>query len=182
MKRIFLMALTCLGMQALFAQETPSAVSKGKWMVETNLSPLTGLSTSGFSFYSNNGARVWSVGGEAGYFVQDRLAIKAGLGFSGQKYTFDIDGQNIELNATHSFIYKGGLKYYIINQLPVQVDLGGINSGGENAFIFGGQLGYALFVKENIAIEPAVRYDHGLNDNADGINAFSARIGFSLHF
>ncbi|MGJ1194501.1 hypothetical protein [Sphingobacterium siyangense] len=86
------------------------------------------------------------------------------------------------MNSTHSFIYKAGLKYYIINQFPVQVDLGGINSGGENAFIFGGQLGYALFLKENIAIEPAVHYDHGFNDNADGINAFSARIGFSLHF
>jgi hypothetical protein len=182
MKRIFFIALTFFSMQTISAQETPTAISKGKWMVETNLSPLTGLSTSGFSFYSNNGARLWSVGGEAGYFFQDKLAIKAGLGFSGQKYAFNFDGQKIELNSTHSFIYKAGLKYYIINQLPVQVDLGGINSGGENAFIFGGQLGYALFVKENIAIEPAVRYDHGLNDNADGINAFSARIGFSLHF
>ncbi|MGJ1335850.1 hypothetical protein ACR784_21680 [Sphingobacterium multivorum] len=149
---------------------------------KTNLSPLTGLSTSGFSFYSNNGAQLWSVGGEAGYFFQDKLAVKAGLGFTGQRYVFDFDGQKIELNSTHSFIYKAGLKYYIINQFPVQVDLGGINSGGENAFIFGGQLGYALFLKENIAIEPAVHYDHGFNDNADGINAFSARIGFSLHF
>ncbi|MBB1645654.1 outer membrane beta-barrel protein [Sphingobacterium sp. UME9] len=174
--------LTLLGLQTVSAQETPTAISKGKWMVETNLSPLTGLSTSGFSFYSNNGAQLWSVGGEAGYFFQDKLAVKAGLGFTGQRYVFDFDGQKIELNSTHSFIYKAGLKYYIINQFPVQVDLGGINSGGENAFIFGGQLGYALFLKENIAIEPAVRYDHGLNDNADGINAFSARIGFSLHF
>ena len=100
-------------------------------MVETNLSPLTGLSTSGFSFYSNNGAQLWSVGGEAGYFFQDKLAVKAGLGFTGQRYVFDFDGQKIELNSTHSFIYKAGLKYYIINQFPVQVDLGGINSGGE---------------------------------------------------
>jgi hypothetical protein len=74
------------------------------------------------------------------------------------------------------------MKYYIINQLPIQVDLREINSGGENAFIFSEQWGYALFVKENIAIEPTVRYDHGLNHNADGIHAFSAWIGFSLHF
>jgi len=45
--------LTLLGLQTVSAQETPTAISKGKWMVETNLSPLTGLSTSGFSFYSN---------------------------------------------------------------------------------------------------------------------------------
>lgn len=123
--------LTLLGLQTVSAQETPTAISKGKWMVETNLSPLTGLSTSGFSFYSNNGAQLWSVGGEAGYFFQDKLAVKAGLGFTGQRYVFDFDGQKIELNSTHSFIYKAGLKYYIINQFPVQVDLGGINSGGE---------------------------------------------------
>ncbi|OOG15782.1 hypothetical protein BWD42_24200 [Sphingobacterium sp. CZ-UAM] len=50
------------------------------------------------------------------------------------------------------------------------ISIGGVkSSGSKNAYIFGGQLGYAFIVKDNIAIEPAVRYDRGLNDNPDGV-------------
>ncbi|WP_343563165.1 hypothetical protein [Sphingobacterium sp.] len=183
MKRIILTVLTCLGLQSLYAQETPAAISKGKWMIETNLSPIGGVSTSGFSFMSNNGSKSLSAGGEAGYFIQNNLAVKAGLGLLSYKSKITIDGQEIELASQTSFTYKLGMKYYIISALPIQVDIGGVkSSGSKNAFIFGGQLGYAFFVKDNIAIEPAVRYDRGLNDNADGVKTFSARVGFSLHF
>ena len=41
---------------------------------------------------------------------------------------------------------------------------------------------HSYFVKDNIAIEPAVRHDRGLNDNADGVKTFSVRVAFSLHF
>jgi len=183
MKRILLTVLTYLGLNSLYAQETPAALSKGKWMIETNLSPIGGLSTSGFSFMSNNGTKSLSAGGEAGYFIQDNLAIKAGLGIMSYKSKISIGDEQIELGKQTSFTYKLGMKYYIISALPIQVDIGGVKSSGlENAFIFGGQLGYAFFIKDNIAIEPALRYDRGLNDSAEGVKTFSARVGFSLHF
>ncbi|UIR57357.1 porin family protein [Sphingobacterium sp. SRCM116780] len=170
-------------MHFAFAQETHPAIQKGKWMVETNLSPISGLSTSGFSLLTNDGNTSWSIGGETGYFFQDKLAVKVGLGYISQKIgDISLGDYTVEGSTQNMFTYKAGLKYYISNVLPVQVDLGGLSQDGENALLLGGQVGYAIFVKDNIAIEPAVRYDHGLNDNATGVKAFSARVGFSLHF
>lgn len=155
------------------AQETHPALQKGKWLVETNLSPFGLNRTTGFSFASNDGSNEWSIGGETGYFAADKLAIKLGLGVNGAGG----DGETVTL-----LNYKIGAKYYVANVLPIQVDFGGLNSEGENFTLLGMQLGYAWFVKDNIAIEPAVRYDHGLNDNASNAKTVSARIGFSLHF
>ena len=72
-------------------------------------------------------------------------------------------------------INKVVIKISYINQLPEQVDLDCINSISEIAIIFWWTMEYALFVKENMATEPVVRYDHRLNDNADSINALVYR-------
>ena len=174
MKKLLFVAAFAFAAQFAQAQETLPALQKGKWLVETNLSPFSLTKTTGLSYMSNDGNSEWAVGGEAGYFAADKLAIKLGLGIYGQKY----EG----LDSETALSYKIGAKYYISNILPIQVDFGGINSDGDNATILGAQIGYAWFVRDNISIEPGVRYDHGLNDIASDIKTFSARIGFSLHF
>lgn len=173
MKKILFALAFCGTTLAVNAQDTHPSLQKGKWLVETNLSPFSLNRTTGFSFASNDGNNEWSVGGEAGFFAADKLAIKLGLG---------VNGVGGDVESATVLNYKIGAKYYVANVLPIQVDFGGLNSEGDNATLLGLQLGYAWFVKDNIAIEPSVRYDHGLNDNSSNVKTVSARIGFSLHF
>jgi hypothetical protein len=142
--------------------------SMGKWLIEANTGSWATGNTS-FSLLSVDGNTAWSIGAEAGYFVMDDLAIKAGLGYSdsGSGYT--------------PFSYKIGAKYYIASQFPVGIDFTGTSGSGNNANWVGFQGGYAWFVSDDVSIEPAIRYNATLDKNkAD--NAFQGLIGFALHF
>ncbi|WP_224489946.1 hypothetical protein [Robertkochia flava] len=120
-----------------------------------------------------DGTTIWNIGAEGGYFVADDLAVKLGLGY----------GDNS--NSPGFFSYKGGAKYYIKGVVPVQVDLNGISSkifDNYNPLFLGIQGGYAWFVADNIAVEPGLRYDFGLNDDAEASEGVAFNIGFSLYF
>ncbi|MFH4965630.1 hypothetical protein V8G69_11560 [Gaetbulibacter sp. M235] len=101
----------------------------------------------------------------------DDLAIKAGLGYS-------------DLDYTTVFSYKVGAKYYVISKIPVQVDLNGasIKDSSENPLWLGLQGGYAIFLGNNVSIEPGLRYSLSLNQDFYDKGIFEARIGFALHF
>lgn len=180
MKKLIFPVLTALLITTSSqAQDTPTALQKGKWMVETNLNPFSSIGTTGLLYNKTKNTEAWGIGGEAGYFVIDQLAIKAGIGYNKSK--MDLIGLSID---NKSFNYTVGAKYYIINAIPVQVDFGGIkvNDAKQN-LIFGGQVGYAWFINDNITIEPQIRYNLSNGDNGyQNDNVFSARIGFSLHF
>src|SRR5690606_18872484 len=157
-----------------FANAQSTALSEGSWLVEanTNFGAAHGANTS-FSLTSVDDTTAWSVGGEVGYFVMDNLAIKAGLGFS--------DNGNDAFNT--AFTYKLGAKYYIINQIPVQLDYSGASykDADETPSYFGIQGGYAWFVADNVSIEPGIRYNMSLNsDFYEDVLQFN--IGFALHF
>ncbi|MDO1500824.1 hypothetical protein Q2T40_11850 [Winogradskyella maritima] len=179
MKKLVLAAFAVFALTFVNAQEDGSALSKGSWVVEANTgfgggsSGLAHSANTGFGLYSVDDLTVWSVGGEAGYFVADDLAIKVGLGYN------DFDGAN-------SFTYKLGAKYYIGSEFPVQVDLTGASGddifGDEKPLWLGLQGGYAWFVADNISIEPGLRYNISLNEDFTDEGVFEARIGFALHF
>lgn len=83
-KTILIIHLIFLSILISNAQENtnPFPISKGNWLIESN----TGFgnihpSNTGISFRLTNGQALWNVGGEAGYFVANRLALKLGLGF-----------------------------------------------------------------------------------------------------
>ncbi|OYX25041.1 MAG: hypothetical protein B7Z06_07975 [Flavobacteriales bacterium 32-35-8] len=166
MKKLLLSAaIAVLGLSQVNAQETESEggqTSKGKWLIEAN---------TGFGLTSIDGQTIWSIGAEGGYFVIDNLAIKAGLGYT------DYDG-----NST--FSYKLGAKYYISSMIPIQVDVTGASLDGlnENPLWLGLQGGYAIFLGQNVSIEPGLRYSHSLNENIVDEGIFEVRIGFALHF
>lgn len=172
MKKVFL-----IGALALFAgvnaQVQNDALVKGKWLVEanTNFGVLSPANTS-IGFYTQDGNSLFKVGGEAGYFVMNNLAIKAGLGIT----TASVKGGD----SSTMFNYKVGAKYYIASMFPVQVDLSGVSSEGLNVNAVGFQGGYAWFVAPNISIEPGLRYDLGTEKGSEGI--FSGNVGFALHF
>lgn len=145
-----------------------NVLQKGSWVIEANTGSWTTGSTA-FSLMSSDGFTMWSVGADAGYFVADNLAIRAGLGYT----DFD-EGDGI-------FVYKIGGKYYIDGQFPVGADFTGTSSSGDNANWVGLQIGYAWFVADNISIEPTLRYNLTLDD-MKAESAFQGLIGFALHF
>lgn len=178
MKKLFLAAFAVFAFASVNAQdEESSALSEGSWVVEANTgfgaSQWGHTANTGIGLYSIDGITVWSIGGEAGYFVMDDLAIKLGLGYN------DFDGAS-------SFSYKLGAKYYIDSQFPVQVDLTGASGddvfGDESPLWLGIQGGYAWFVADNISIEPGLRYNLSMNEDFTDEGIVEFRVGFALHF
>jgi hypothetical protein len=153
--------------------------TSGKWLIEANTGFGGGTAAhsanTGFGFTSSDGDTAWSIGGEAGYFVMDDLAIKGGLGYSSW------DTSSGDSNA---FSYKLGAKYYISSMIPVQLDLTGASwkDAPENPLWLGIQAGYAIFLGDNVSIEPGLRYNHSLNDDFTDDGVFEVRVGFALHF
>ena len=175
-KVLFFAVLTVFAMTTSFAQDEDGGgdpTSQGAWVIEIN----TGFgeassSNTGFFLWSRDGNTAWGIGGEAGYFVLDDLALKAGLGYSDG--SGDDDG---------FFNWKFGGKYYIVSQFPVGVDVNGSSGDDWSPLWVGFQGGYAWFLSDDVSIEPGIRYGLGLNEDAgDGdFNIFSGFIGFNFY-
>lgn len=154
-------------------------LTKGNIFLETNTGfggPIStaGMGSTGLAFFIRDGAVSYSIGGEVGYMVIDRLAIKLGLGYS---------GGNDDSGALGIFNYKVGAKYYIIDQIPTEISLSGssIQDLDESPMFLGLQTGYALFLADNrVSLEPGIRYNISLN--SDVFKDFiQFRVGFVVH-
>lgn len=156
-----------------------SQTTMGKWLIEGNTGFGGGTNAhtanTGFGFTSFDGNTTWSIGGEAGYFVIDNLALKAGLGYSSWDDSF---------GDSSAFSYKLGAKYYINNMIPIQLDFTGASwkDANENPLWLGAQAGYAVFLSDTVSIEPGLRYNHSLNEDYTDEGVFEIRVGFALHF
>ncbi|HPF10106.1 MAG TPA: hypothetical protein PKW08_11625 [Flavobacteriaceae bacterium] len=178
MKKLLLfLAISVMMATTSFAQDenSGSATSQGAWVVEIN----TGFGESsgsytGFSLYSRDGNTSWGVGGEAGYFILDDLALKAGLGY-GDPGIDGVDG---------TFNWKFGAKYYVAGQFPIAADVNGSSGNSYSPMWVGVQAAYAWFIANNVSLEPGLRYGFGMNDDAGSgdFNIFSAFIGFNVYF
>ncbi|MEO2060715.1 MAG: hypothetical protein ABGW76_11625 [Mesonia sp.] len=174
-KIVLIAAIAVCGMFSANAQEESGQTSKGKWLVEANTNfGAAHAANTGISFYSVNGNTSYSVGFEGGYFVMDNLAIKAGLGYQ---------GSDSDAPGSSSFSYKVGGKYYILGNIPVQLDYSGasIKDYDENPSYLGFQAGYALFLGEKVSVEPGLRYNMSMNDDFYE-SVFQINVGFALHF
>ena len=181
MKKVILSGLAFLTFGFAIAQTKNGAknedqTAQGKWLIEANTAFGTPMgSYTGFSYSDTDGDTEYNFGAEAGYFVIKDLAVKVGLGYGGMKN---------DLIDTTIFSYKIGAKYYIISQIPVQIDYSGatIKDFDENPSYLGIQAGYAWFLGSNVSVEPGVRYNITLNDNYTDKSTFQVNIGFALHF
>lgn len=150
--------------------------SKGKWLIEANTGNAMIGSTS-FSYASVDGESIYNLGLDGGYFIMDDLALKAGLGYGGDSES-----------STSSFSYRIGAKYYVISKIPVTLDLTGAsgdaveNFAGETPMWLGIGAGYAIFLGNNVSIEPGLRYNLSLNQDYSDKDVFQLNIGFALHF
>ncbi len=175
MKKLFLSILAVGAFSFANAQDNGGQTAMGKWLVEANTA--FGFSgghpaSTGINFASADGSSIYSIGGEAGYFIMDDLAVKLGLGYSGGS-----DG------ISSTFSYKVGAKYYVIGMIPVQVDYTGASTQDvdENPSYVGVQAGYAWFLGDMVSIEPGLRYN--LSMNSDFYNdVLEFNVGFALHF
>lgn len=177
MKKIILTAAAMLVFMFSNAQDMKNSsgggqTAKGKWLIEANTGNAMIGSTS-FSFSSSDGDSEYNIGLDGGYFVADDLALKAGLGYRGES-VFD----------SSVFSYRLGAKYYVNSMIPVTLDLTGasIKDASENPMWLGLGAGYAIFLGDNVSIEPGLRYNFSLNEDYTDKGLFQLNIGFALHF
>ncbi len=172
-----LTALAVVSFTFANAQDADNAgqTAEGKWLIEANTGfGAPGNGNTSFGLTSRDGETIWGIGLEGGYFVMDDLAVKAGLGYNDSSF----DGDSSQ------FIYKIGAKYYIMSKIPVEVSYVGesVEDADENASYLGIQAGYAWFLGDNVSIEPGLRYNATLNEDADAESNIQFNIGFALHF
>ncbi|MCB9202133.1 MAG: outer membrane beta-barrel protein [Flavobacteriales bacterium] len=153
-----------------------SQVKKGNFLIEANLGTSQTGNTN-FFLTTSNEHTAWGIGLDGGYFIIDRLALKAGFGYSSD------EDHGV---AKDRFAYKIGAKYYIIDKIPVGLDFTGESKddGGntsDTASWIGIQGGYAWFVSKHISVEPTLRYNFTTDDQkADSF--LGLHVGFSLFF
>lgn len=104
----------------------------------------------------------------AGYFLIDNLALGLNLGYSSYKFG-DVD------RSVTSFGLFG--RYYIQGKIFAGAGFASIKpEGGDSSTIIPLEVGYAAFITDNIAIEPALNYIIG-----DGSSTFGLGVGFNLY-
>lgn len=176
MKKIILTVAALFALGFANAQDMKNSsgggqTSEGKWLIEANTGNAMIGSTS-FSLWSSDGDTSYSIGLDGGYFIADDLALKAGLGY--------MDGDS----GSGVFSYRLGAKYYIKSMIPVTLDLTGasVEDAPENPLWLGLGAGYAIFLGDNVSIEPGLRYNFSLNEDYTDNGVFQFNIGFALHF
>jgi hypothetical protein len=177
MKKLFLTGIAILGSALVQAQEQ---TAKGKFLIEANTGFGNGVGSTAFYLNSQDGGTSYNIGVEGGYFVIDNLALKAGLGYGGFSPK--------EGDASSNIGYKIGAKYYVINTVPLELSYNGISRGSKSGnekdpSYIGFQGGYAVFLGENVSLEPGLRYNYSLLSKDDGGESnLQFNIGFALYF
>lgn len=183
MKKIILTVAAVFAFGVANAQDKKESAggqtSKGKWLIEANtgFGAIVGANTS-LGYSSQGDIKKMSIGAEGGYFIMDDLAIKVGIGYN---------SEDNGVTDASGFAYKIGAKYYVMGNIPVQLDYTGASgdlyeAGNETPSYIGLQAGYAIFLGENVSIEPGLRYNASMNDKYTEDGQFQLQVGFALHF
>lgn len=170
MKKIIFAAVAVFAFGMTNAQEQ---TKKGAILVEANTGFGSGVGTTGLGFQSNEFGSSYNLGLEGGYFVMDDLALKVGLGFGGDNPKGG--------TSTTGTAYKVGAKYYIMSMIPVEVSYNGVSSDAAKPSFVGIQAGYAIFLGDNVSLEPGIRYNNTL-DKEKAVSGLQFNVGFALHF
>lgn len=170
MKKLVLivtMMIATLGFAQTSVQNSQEATREGKTMI--------GVKSTGLGFTNIGDVTRTDVGLEGGKFVADRLAVVATVGYQALN--------SPSLKDQNNWTYGAGLKYYLADRFPVQLDWNGVtgNSYNPSGSFIGTQLGYAWFPYKNFSVEPRLRYDFS-TDRSKYNNVFSGGVGFNLHF
>ena len=155
MKRIVFLALVFLSIQAS-AQLDKNTMMAGGSVVFNKYTPKGG-GTSFTSFMGNP---------NFGYFVADNFVVGAGIGFNAYG-----SGNNIVYFSPY-------LRYFVKKfYLQTKFDYGRSNSQNNSNLSF--DLGYALFLNDNVALEPAFYFSQNLNGQGSNLGF---KMGFQIYF
>lgn len=133
-----------------------------------------------FDGYDDESYR-FNLNANAGYFVINNLAIEAGVGFNYEKEEDADDGES-------ALVFEVGARYYLPFKLffgasfdIMALDYYGNSSSGTGVNM---KVGYAWFIKDNIAFEPAIGYRQGLSSKDEGTkyDKLSVQFGLSVYF
>lgn len=161
----------CLFMLHLSAQ-----TNQGNLLIGAN-------STSGLSFQSQDGIDdnliSFSLNARGGYFLIDNLAAGLNLGFSSNSVG-DFSSTSFSLGPFARYYFDQiffGASFVAVN---TNSDNGNGNDSSRNGTQFNLELGYAAFLNNNVAIEPAITY---LTTGGDfgGLTGFALNIGFNIY-
>lgn len=173
MKKLFL-----AGAVALFGMAN-AQLSEGNWMVGSSIANME--FTNGLNIQLNP---------KAGYFIQDRLMVGAGVGLGIYK------ANGVSTTQTNWTIAPFARYYFSDNQINSMTNngtffaegsagFGGRNSGGgtsTNGVELGLGAGYAYFITPNVSVEGMLKYGAivgGGNTNAKGDLGLS--VGFGIY-
>lgn len=117
---------------------------------------------------------------KGGNFIAENLAFLVGVGFQ-------IDKQ--DHYKDHRLNLSTGLRYYLFSHVIIGAELGYQKAwireyGGEKTrkpdyFTFGAELGYAIFLTQNVSLEPGVYWNHSFTDK---LNEYGLKLGFGIYF
>lgn len=151
--------------------------NKGDWVINPEITGF-GLSS---TENSDNSKRRFNLGIDlnGGKFIADNLAFMIGAGFEIDKQS-NLKNNRLDLSA--------GLRYYVFSRLFVgaglsyekkwERSLDGQTKRSPNYFMFGADLGYAIFLTRNISLDPGVYWKYSF---ADKYNKYGIKIGFSIY-
>jgi hypothetical protein len=155
MKRIVFLALLFLSIQAS-AQIDKNTMMAGGSVMFNKYTPKGG----GASFTA------FMVNPNFGYFVADNFVVGAGVGFNAYG-----SGNNIVYFSPY-------LRYFVKKfYLQTKFDYGRSNSQNNSNLSF--DLGYALFLNDNVALEPAFYFSQNLNGQGSNLGF---KMGFQIYF
>lgn len=116
----------------------------------------------------------FDVKGKGSYFVIDNLAVAAGLGVSYQKFGSDND---------NSFAFELGARYYLVKGLFAGLAYEGMAAKDADYMNFGRvDVGYDIYVSENIFLEPGVYFRKGFGDVSSNLSQFGLSVGIGFSF
>jgi len=156
-KSLLVLAFSFIAMTGAFAQD--EAINKGAWLVGSS-SQLgwTNSSVTGGGSSSN-----FYIAAGAGYFFMDNLAAGLNFGLS--------SGSGNTTTSIGPFV-----RYYIGGKWFLGAGFQSNNNGSTTTSQIPFEAGAALFITDNIAVEPSVNFT-----TFDGGSDLGIRVGFSLY-
>ena len=161
----------------LFSNTGSAQILKNTWIINPQLSGFN----LGSTHTEDTGKETFDLGlkVEAGNFIANNLAILVGIGgdFAWNKEYKD-----------NSSDIVGSIRYYTRTTLFLGVNAGythawykpkGSDSQCRDYLYIGAELGYAIFVSQNISLDPAVYWKHSFTDK---FNQYGIKMGFSVYF
>lgn len=153
-KLLFILFVMCI------AGSASAQINKGSVLVGAS----SNLNFSSVKFDGQDRFSLFDLGVKTGYFVVDNLAV--GLDFGYQKID-DLSITNFGIFGRYYYQGKifGGAGFNVLKYE---------DQDSQTSIPF--EIGYAAFITENIAIEPAFHFSVG-----DNTNTYGLRVGFSIY-